>query len=47
MLAAMYELSLLGGAQTASLLVHALMIVLFVGLFAGKRENFWEHVLVE
>ncbi|MBN1357924.1 DUF4184 family protein [Candidatus Bathyarchaeota archaeon] len=38
---------LLGGAQTASLLVHALMIVLFVGLFARKRENFWQHLLVE
>jgi membrane-bound metal-dependent hydrolase YbcI (DUF457 family) len=38
---------LLGGVQTASLLVHALMVVLFVGLFARKRENFWEHVLVE
>jgi membrane-bound metal-dependent hydrolase YbcI (DUF457 family) len=38
---------LLGGAQTASLLIHALMIVLFIGLFARKRENFWQHVLVE
>jgi membrane-bound metal-dependent hydrolase YbcI (DUF457 family) len=38
---------LLGGVETASLLIHALMIVLFIGLFARKRENFWEHVLVE
>jgi membrane-bound metal-dependent hydrolase YbcI (DUF457 family) len=38
---------LLGGEAIASLLVHALMLVLFVGLFARKRENFWEHVLVE
>ena len=38
---------LLGGATTASLLIHTLMIVLFMGLFARKRENFWENVLVE
>ena len=38
---------LLGGVQTASLLIHALMVVLFIGLFARKRENFWENVLVE
>ena len=38
---------LLGGLQTADLLMHALMVVLFIGLFARKRENFWEHVLVE
>ncbi len=38
---------LLGGAQTASLLIHALMFVLFIGLFAREREHFWEHVLVE
>ena len=38
---------LLGGEATASLLVHALMIVLFIGLFARKRENFWQHALVE
>jgi len=37
----------LGGAEIASLLVHTLMAVLFVGLFVNKRENFWEHVLVE
>ncbi|KON31299.1 hypothetical protein AC478_03045 [miscellaneous Crenarchaeota group-1 archaeon SG8-32-3] len=37
----------LGGAITASLLVHSLMIVLFIGLFTRKYENFWEHMLVE
>jgi membrane-bound metal-dependent hydrolase YbcI (DUF457 family) len=36
----------LGGAATASLIVHALMAILFVSLFIKKRENFWEHVLV-
>jgi membrane-bound metal-dependent hydrolase YbcI (DUF457 family) len=38
--------SFLGGAGNASLLVHALMAVLFVGLFVNKRENFWEKLLV-
>jgi membrane-bound metal-dependent hydrolase YbcI (DUF457 family) len=38
---------LLGGAPTASLLMHTLMAVLFIGLFANKRRNFWEHLLVE
>ena len=38
---------LLGGEATASLLIHALMVVLFIGLFANKRKNFWEHLLVE
>jgi len=38
---------LLGGVETASLLMHTLIIALFIGLFANKRENFWEHVLVE
>ncbi len=38
---------LLGGAGTASLLVHGLMVVLFVGLFFSKRKNFWERLLVE
>ncbi|MBN1243984.1 metal-dependent hydrolase [Candidatus Bathyarchaeota archaeon] len=37
----------LGGVETASLLIHAVMIILFIGLFATKRENFWEHLLVE
>jgi len=37
----------LGGAEIASLLMHTLMVVLFIGLFASKREDFWEHVLVE
>jgi membrane-bound metal-dependent hydrolase YbcI (DUF457 family) len=37
----------LGGVETASLLIHAVMIVLFIGLFVNKRENFWEHLLVE
>jgi membrane-bound metal-dependent hydrolase YbcI (DUF457 family) len=37
---------LLGGAQTASLLMHSLMAALFVGFYALKRENFWENVLV-
>jgi hypothetical protein len=36
----------LGGEFTASLVVHALMAVLFVGLFANKRRNFWEQLLV-
>jgi membrane-bound metal-dependent hydrolase YbcI (DUF457 family) len=38
--------SFLGGAEIASLIVHALMAILFVSLFIKKRENFWEHVLV-
>jgi membrane-bound metal-dependent hydrolase YbcI (DUF457 family) len=38
---------LLGGEATASLLIHALMVVLFIGLFANKRKNFWEQLLVE
>jgi hypothetical protein len=37
----------LGGEETASLLMHTLMIILFIGLFANKRKNFWEHLLVE
>ena len=37
---------LLGGVQTASLLVHSLMAALFVGFYALKHENFWENVLV-
>jgi membrane-bound metal-dependent hydrolase YbcI (DUF457 family) len=37
---------LLGGELVASLIIHVLMAVLFVGLFFNKRENFWEHLLV-
>ena len=37
---------ILGGEATASLLIHTLMVVLFIGLFAHKRKNFWEHALV-
>jgi membrane-bound metal-dependent hydrolase YbcI (DUF457 family) len=37
---------LLGGEATASLLIHGLMVVLFIGLFANKRKNFWEQLLV-
>ena len=36
----------LGGELTASLVVHALMATLFIGLFANKRRNFWEQLLV-
>ena len=38
---------LLGGALTASIIVHTIMAVAFVGLFIRKRENFWERLLVE
>lgn len=38
--------SVLGGTGNASLLIHALMAILFVGLFINKRENFWEQLLV-
>jgi len=38
---------ILGGEATASLMIHALMVVLFIGLFANKRKNFWEQLLVE
>jgi len=37
----------LGGALTASIIVHTLMAIAFVGLFIRKRENFWERLLVE
>lgn len=37
----------LGGAFTASIIMHSLMAFLFVGLFIKKRENFWETLLVE
>jgi membrane-bound metal-dependent hydrolase YbcI (DUF457 family) len=37
----------LGGAATASLIVHALLAIVFVGLFVKQRENFWEKLLVE
>jgi membrane-bound metal-dependent hydrolase YbcI (DUF457 family) len=36
----------LGGTVNASLLVHALMAVLFAALFVNKRENFWEKLIV-
>jgi len=36
----------LGGSATASLLIHALMAILFIGLFINKRENFWERLLI-
>lgn len=39
--------SVLGGAGNTSLLIHALMITLFIGLFVNKRKNFWEQLLVE
>ena len=38
---------LLGGVQTASLLMHSLMTALFITFYAFKRENFWENMLVE
>ncbi len=37
---------ILGGAEMASLLIYTLMIVLFVGLFIGKREHFWDKLLI-
>lgn len=37
----------LGGALTASIVVHSLMAVFFVGLFIKKRDNFWERLLIE
>ena len=37
---------LLGGEATASLLIHGLMVVFFIGLFVNKRKNFWEQLLV-
>jgi membrane-bound metal-dependent hydrolase YbcI (DUF457 family) len=36
----------LGGVETASLLIHALMVVIFICLFANERENFWEQLLM-
>jgi hypothetical protein len=38
---------ILGGEGSASLIVHALMAILFLALFFNKRENFWERLLVE
>jgi len=38
---------LLGGALTASIIVHLLMALLFVGIFFKTRDNFWEKALVE
>jgi len=37
---------ILGGALTASILVHSGMALLFVALFVHKRENFWEQILI-
>ena len=37
---------LLGGAIMASLIMHGIMVVLFVGLFIDKRDNFWEQLLI-
>lgn len=37
---------ILGGQEMASLFMHGLMVVLFVGLFYNKRRNFWEELLV-
>ena len=37
----------LGGALTASILVHMLMTIVFLGLFLRKRADFWEQLLVE
>ncbi len=36
----------LGGQFAASLLITALMIVLFLGFFIRKRENFWHKLLI-
>ena len=37
---------LLGGEVTASIVIHATMAVLFVGLFFNSRGNFWERLLL-
>lgn len=37
----------LGGMVSASLIIHALLIILFVALFINKREKFWEQLLVK
>jgi membrane-bound metal-dependent hydrolase YbcI (DUF457 family) len=37
---------ILGGEATASLLMHALMLILFIGLFVNKRQNFRERLLI-
>jgi hypothetical protein len=37
---------LLGGADTASFLVHGLMAVLFAGLLLNRCEKRWEQLLV-
>ncbi len=37
---------LLGGADTASFLMHGLMAVLFAGLLLNRREKRWEQLLV-
>ena len=36
----------LGGALAASIIVHTLIAVMFVGFILQKRENFWERLLV-
>ena len=36
----------LGGATIASVIIHTLMAIAFVGLFIRKRENFWEQFLI-
>lgn len=38
---------LLGGEDWASIIMHTLMVLLFVGLFFNKRQRFWERLLVE
>lgn len=37
---------ILGGVEMASLIIHGSMLILFVGLFFNKRENFWEQLLI-
>ena len=37
----------LGGATTASIIIHGLMAILLVSLLIQKRENLWERLLVE
>ena len=38
---------LLGGEEMASLIMHGSMVALFAGLLFNKRDDFWEHLLVE
>ena len=37
---------ILGGEGIASLLMHGVMAILFVGLFFNKRESFWDQLLI-